>query len=106
MINKSGPKLDGLLLDARATDPASGRELSVWSDQPGVQFYAGNFLTGTQRVVSMKLRDETFQKLTHSGVTVKTSFDLKPGDYVVRLVVRDSNAALLSAENGVVQIPY
>jgi VWFA-related protein len=66
----------------------------------------GNFLTGTQRVLSMKLRDETFQKLEHSGVTVRTSFDLKPGDYVVRLVVRDSNAALLSAQNGVVEIPY
>jgi len=47
VINKTGPRLDGLLLDARATDPASGRELTVWSDQPGVQFYAGNFLTGT-----------------------------------------------------------
>jgi VWFA-related protein len=66
----------------------------------------GNFVTGTQRVISMKLRDETFQRLSHSGVTVKTSFDLKPGDYVVRLVVRDSNAAALSAENGVVEIPY
>ncbi len=66
----------------------------------------GNFVTGTQRVLSMKLRDETFQRLSHSGVTVRTSFDLKPGDYVVRLVVRDSNAAALSAENGVVEIPY
>jgi hypothetical protein len=54
----------------------------------------------------MNLRDETFQRLSHSGVTVRTSFDLKPGDYVVRLVVRDSNAAALSAENGVVEIPY
>jgi VWFA-related protein len=66
----------------------------------------GNFVTGTQRVLSMKLRDETFQKLTHSGITVRNSFDLKPGDYVVRLVVRDSNAAVLSAQNGVVEIPY
>ena len=66
----------------------------------------GNFVTGTQRIVSMKLRDETFQKLSRSGVTVRTSFDLKPGDYVVRLVVRDANAATLSAENGVVEIPY
>ncbi len=66
----------------------------------------GNFVTGTQRVLSMKLRDETYQRLSHSGVTVRTSFDLKPGDYVVRLVVRDSNAAALSAENGVVEIPY
>jgi len=66
----------------------------------------GNFVTGTQRVVSMKLRDETYQRLSRSGVTVRTSFDLKPGDYVVRLVVRDSNAEALSAENGVVEIPY
>jgi VWFA-related protein len=66
----------------------------------------GNFVSGTQRILSMKLRDETFQRLTRSGVTVRSSFDLKPGDYVVRLVVRDSNAAVLSAQNGVVEIPY
>ena len=41
----TGP--DGLNLAAHAWDPASGRELSVWTDQPGVQFYSGNFLTGT-----------------------------------------------------------
>ena len=43
--NTTGP--DGLNLAARAWDPASGRELTVWTDQPGVQFYSGNFLTGT-----------------------------------------------------------
>jgi aldose 1-epimerase len=41
----TGP--DGLNLAARAWDPASGRELIVWTDQPGVQFYSGNFLNGT-----------------------------------------------------------
>jgi VWFA-related protein len=66
----------------------------------------GNFVTGTQRVVQMRLRDETLLKLSHTGVTVRTNFDVKPGDYVVRLVVRDSRNALLSAENGVVEIPY
>jgi aldose 1-epimerase len=34
-------------LAARAYDPSSGRELTVWTDQPGVQFYTSNFLTGT-----------------------------------------------------------
>ncbi|RAK52218.1 galactose-1-epimerase [Phenylobacterium deserti] len=34
-------------LIARLADPASGRTLEVLSDQPGVQFYAGNFLDGT-----------------------------------------------------------
>lgn len=66
----------------------------------------GNFITGTERTVEMKLRDETLEKLSRTGVTVRTNFDVKPGDYVVRLVVRDSQAALLSAENGVVEIPY
>ena len=28
-------------------DPKSGRRLKVLSDQPGVQFYSGNFLDGT-----------------------------------------------------------
>jgi aldose 1-epimerase len=32
---------------ARVTDPKSGRVLSLWSAQPGLQFYSGNFLDGT-----------------------------------------------------------
>ncbi len=41
----TGPQ--GLNLAARAFDPSSGRLLTVWTDQPGVQFYTSNFLTGT-----------------------------------------------------------
>ena len=36
-------------LDARVTDPVSGRVLEVWSTEPGLQFYTGNFLDGTIR---------------------------------------------------------
>jgi aldose 1-epimerase len=46
----TGP--DGLNLAAKAWDPASGRQLTVWTDQPGVQFYSGNFLTGTLTGIS------------------------------------------------------
>jgi aldose 1-epimerase len=35
-------------LVARAEDRTSGRVLEVLSDQPGVQFYSGNFLNGTR----------------------------------------------------------
>ncbi len=66
----------------------------------------GNFITGSQKILEMNLRDQTLERIGHSGVVVRSSFDVKPGDYVVRLVVRDSTAALLSAENGVVEIPY
>lgn len=34
-------------LMARVQDPASGRSYELWSNQPGLQFYSGNFLNGT-----------------------------------------------------------
>jgi aldose 1-epimerase len=42
----------GLDLAARASDPGSGRTLTVWTDQPGVQFYTSNFLNGTLTGIS------------------------------------------------------
>lgn len=32
---------------ARLYDPVSGREMEVWTTEPGIQFYSGNFLDGT-----------------------------------------------------------
>ncbi|HEX5424226.1 MAG TPA: VWA domain-containing protein [Candidatus Acidoferrales bacterium] len=66
----------------------------------------GNIVSGIEKTVEMRLRDTTFERLSRTGVTLKTSFDVKPGDYLVRLVVRDSNAAQLSTENDAVEIPY
>jgi aldose 1-epimerase len=34
-------------LMARVEDPVSGRGFELWSNQPGLQFYSGNFLNGT-----------------------------------------------------------
>ena len=65
----------------------------------------GNFITGEEKTLELRLKDATLQRLDQTGVTVKTSFDVKPGGYLVRLVVRDSKAAQLSARNGVVEIP-
>ena len=42
-------------LVARAEDPGSGRVLEVLSDQPGVQFYSGNFFDGTVKGKSGRL---------------------------------------------------
>jgi aldose 1-epimerase len=46
VLNNSGPRFAGLRFAAQALDPKSGRMLTVWTDQPGVQFYSGNFLDG------------------------------------------------------------
>jgi aldose 1-epimerase len=37
----------GFRLAARVSEPDSGRVLSISTDQPGIQFYSGNFLDGT-----------------------------------------------------------
>jgi aldose 1-epimerase len=37
----------GLVVAARLRDPSSGRQLTVSTTEPGVQFYSGNFLDGT-----------------------------------------------------------
>ena len=34
-------------LMARVVDPGSGRGYELWSNQPGLQFYSGNFFDGT-----------------------------------------------------------
>jgi aldose 1-epimerase len=44
----SGPVgKDGLREAAHAVEPLSGRTLTVYTTEPGVQFYSGNFLDGT-----------------------------------------------------------
>jgi aldose 1-epimerase len=40
------PKPDIKAVAARLRDPASGRTMTLYTDQPGVQFYSGNFLKG------------------------------------------------------------
>ena len=65
----------------------------------------GQYVTGVEKIIEMKLRDTTYERLSHSGLTVKSSFDVKPGTYLVRLVVRDAEGAQMAARNGAVVIP-
>jgi VWFA-related protein len=65
----------------------------------------GNYITGGEKIVQMKLLDPTYNRLLQSGLNLKTSFDVKPGSYLVRQVVRDSEGSQLAARNGAVIIP-
>ena len=38
---------DGLVLAARLAEKNTGRVVEVWTTEPGIQFYSGNFLNGT-----------------------------------------------------------
>jgi hypothetical protein len=65
----------------------------------------GNYVTGGEKIVEMKLLDPTYDRLMRSGLNLKSSFDVKPGTYLVRQVVRDSEGSQLAARNGAVVIP-
>jgi aldose 1-epimerase len=44
VLNREG---DGLSLAARVHEPTTGRVLEIFTTEPGIQFYSGNFLNGS-----------------------------------------------------------
>jgi len=63
----------------------------------------GNYVSGIQKVFELRLRDETFR--TYSGLMVRNTFDVTPGIYLVRLVVRDAESQVMASRNTLVEIP-
>jgi aldose 1-epimerase len=63
VLRKSGP---GLHKAAWVHEPKTGRVMEVWTTQPGVQFYTGNFLDG-----SLKGRDGVVYA-KHQGFCLET----------------------------------
>jgi len=94
--------VDAKRLRFRKIDGRNGDDLTVVS---ALFNRNGNFLQANEKTVTMRLKDDTLEHKLDSGLTLKTSFDVKPGSYLVRLVVRDGEGQLMSAENGAVEIP-
>ena len=66
----------------------------------------GNLVTAIQKTVEMRLKDETFEVRVKAGITIRSSLDVTPGSYVVRVVLRDQEGKMMTARNRVVEIPY
>ena len=47
ILNKTNDTSDSLIHAATVVDTVSGRQLDVYTTEPGVQFYSGNFLDGS-----------------------------------------------------------
>jgi aldose 1-epimerase len=47
VLDRPSPTDTKLILAARVKEPDSGRVLSIYTTEPGIQFYSGNFLDGT-----------------------------------------------------------
>jgi len=47
VLNPEPKNEDGLALAAKVVEPESGRTMEVYTNEPGVQFYTGNFMDGS-----------------------------------------------------------
>jgi len=84
---------------------AEGRNADVLTIATAIFDDNGNFVAGGEKTVQMRLLDTTYNRLSRSGLTLKSSYDVKPGSYMVRLVVRDGEGSQMAARNGAVVIP-
>jgi len=82
-----------------------GRNKNTLTMVAGLFDRNGNFVQGITKTIEFKLKDDTLENRLGQGITVRTSFDVKPGTYLVRLVVRDAEGQMMSASNGAVEIP-
>jgi len=64
----------------------------------------GSYLTGNQGTIELRLLDETLEKRLAEGINVQRNFEVKPGTYLVRVVVRDAEGQTMSARSGAVEI--
>ena len=95
-------KVDVKKLSFRKDGDRNRNDLTVVT---GVFDSDGNFVNGSQKVLEMRFLDETLEKRVGAGISVKSSFAVHPGRYVVRMVVRDSEGQTMSAQSSLVEIP-
>jgi uncharacterized protein (DUF2141 family) len=65
----------------------------------------GNLLTGQQKLLQLKLKDATLEQLNKQGLAADFTFDVQPGTYLVRIVVRDSEDGQMAAFHRGAQVP-
>ena len=86
----------------RKTD---GRNLNILTVVSGLFDHNGNFVSAIQKIIDIKMKDATLAKLMAAGaMTIRTDFSVRPGSYLIRLVVRDSEGRLMSAQTGAVSV--
>jgi len=84
---------------------ADGRNLNNITVVSALFDHNGKVVTGLVKHLDLRLRDESLQYRLAHGVTFRMGLEAKPGSYVVRVVVRETEGQLMSAINRAVDIP-
>jgi hypothetical protein len=100
-------QLDLKSLTLRKENDRNSDDLEVHA---GVFDRNGKYIAGKGNKVELRLLDQTVAQLNSGaelpqGSKLDLDFDVKPGDYVVRVVVREAENQLMSAASSTVQIP-
>jgi hypothetical protein len=64
----------------------------------------GSLVTAGEKDLTLGLDEAQYQRLMQAGLTVNSSFELKPGRYLVRQLIRDTANEETSARNQAIEI--
>lgn len=87
---------EALRLAAALYDPSSGRRMEIWADQPGIQFYTGNWLADLpgkggavyDQYAGLCLETQKFPDAVNKrGVAGWPSVELRPGETYTHLMM-------------------
>ena len=59
----------------------------------------GQYIKAVEKVMDLQIRDEVFEQQSKQGVVSRTDIEVKPGRYLVRVVIRDVEGQQTAARN-------
>jgi hypothetical protein len=83
----------------------NGRNLDHLTVVTALFNYAGDLVKGNRQEVDMHFLDQSLTHLKQTGLSLPASFVVKPGQYLVRAVVRERDEGEVSACNTAAEIP-
>jgi VWFA-related protein len=93
-------KLDPTSLHLKQVDGRNRDSLTVVS---AVFDQDGGYVQGARKTVNLALRDETLAHM-EPGINVPSDFNVKPGTYMIRVVVREAAGKAMFSYNGWVTV--
>lgn len=57
---------------------------------------AGEMIRSVSKLVDLRLSDDQIDAARRSGITVKSAFEMTPGPYLVRVVLRDKQGNMFA----------
>jgi VWFA-related protein len=61
----------------------------------------GSLITGKEQLFNLNLSDNELEKARAAGITARTDFEVKPGTYVVRSIVRTEEGRITARNNAI-----